>query len=140
MKVKPNTPVSKWNLRHRVADVCAASENQLVTATEDGALRVWDLRYNGPPVASANPDGTPLVAIAHSPVGAFCAVATGRGIYTLDVGSSGAALGSLGCISPPGSSRAGPITRLGWNTHTLELYASHDSGRISAYASKQPLK
>jgi WD40 repeat protein len=106
----------------------------MVTASADGALRVWDLRYNGPPVASVAPDGSPIVAMSQSPFGSFCAVATAKGLYSVDVGDR---CGHTECIAPAGTFKVGGAPqRLAWNTTTNELYVSLESGSVSVYSHK----
>ena len=132
MKKKPTSPAHSWRLQHRVADLCATSETQLVTATEDGTVRLWDMRYGNSPLMSVTFDGSPLTAMSHSPSGSVCAVATAQGLYTIDLGKGA---GNTSCIAAPGSFRSGGTpARLGWNTTTMELLVSLQDGRISAYS------
>ena len=115
-----------------VLDVFACSEVQIVSAGQDGVLRLWDLRYQrSHPLTSLAVNGLSISAMAISPVGLVCAVGTPQGLFTTSIeNGSFRGLAHIPISHVPGVGVSGLV----WNTEIMELYVSTTSGQISAYA------
>ncbi|KAJ9516007.1 hypothetical protein QJQ45_016815 [Haematococcus lacustris] len=134
--------VTVWNVKERRAALVRklatgrhvtclqlVNDTTLITGSADGQVLLWDMRASTAPRAAVSLDGSPVLHLEASPAGDCLAVATARGLHSLDLVSG----------TPPGPWSSTPITTrpleaaltgLTWNWATNELYTAHQNGII----------
>ncbi|KAF5828477.1 WD40-repeat-containing domain protein [Dunaliella salina] len=125
---RPGAKVRDLKCEKHVSALQLVSDTTLVTSSMDGKVLLWDMRRPAAPFRTVIPDGSPALQLDVSPAADCMAVATAKGVYSIDLLDGG---GTVTPISQTPLAR--PPLALSWNWSTNEVYVAGHNGAITVY-------
>jgi len=125
---RPGAKVRDLKCEKHVSALQLVSDTTLITSSMDGKVLLWDMRRPAAPFRTVIPDGSPALQLDVSPAADCMAVATAKGVYSVDLLDGG---GTVTPISQTPLAR--PPLALSWNWSTNEVYVAGHNGAITVY-------